>query len=417
VIRALYRGLTDLATVPLALWLDHRARRGKEDPARLDERRGITAIPRPAGRVVWLHAASMGESLSILPLLQAITTRGWSAVVTTGTVTSAQMLAERLPDKAIHQYVPLDRTAWANNFLQHWKPDLVIWTESELWPNTLAAVAARKIPAALVNARLSDRAFTGWKRWPDFARETVAAFTMVLAQSDADRSRFAALGARDTRVAGNLKLAAPDLPYDSAQLSALTAAIGDRPRWLAASIHPGEDTIAFDVHARLKSKHPGLITLVVPRHDVRGAEMASTATARGLTVVRRSQGLLPEAATDIYLADTMGELGLFYRLNDLVFLGKSLAVGGGQNPAEAAQLGCALLLGPDMSNFRDMTAALITAGAAQTVTDTAALTEAVDRFLTNPHERNRRGAAAKAYMAAQARALEETLSHLTPLLD
>lgn len=410
-----YRLLTDAAEPLLPAWLDYRARRGKEDPARLGERRGIASHVRPAGRLVWFHAASIGEALSILPLAEACA-KDWHVLVTTGTVTSARLMAARLPANAIHQYVPLDRLAWIRRFLDHWSPDLVLWTESELWPNTLTEIARRKIPAVLVNARLSDKSFRNWRRWPGLARRVLGAFALVIAQSEEDKLRFTMLGAPHVAGAGNLKHAAPPLPFDEDALTHLRTAIGKRPRWLAASIHPGEDLLAAEAHHAAKAHFPNLLTVIVPRHPQRAPAMAAAVAALGLKVARRSLGEPLAADTDIYIADTLGELGLFYRLCDLVFMGKSLAVGGGQNPAEAAQLGCALLLGADMSNFRDAAADLIARRAAVEVKNGAALSAAVTWLLQDDRTRMRMGENARAEMARHADAVKETLGHLAPYL-
>jgi len=411
-----YRIATTVAGLALPRWLDSRARRGKEDPSRLLERRGISPLTRPEGRLAWFHGASMGESLSVLPLIETLTTQGWQVLVTTGTVTSARMMAERMPKGAIHQFVPLDHLPWVRRFLDHWRPDLVLWTESELWPNTLCEIGARKIPAVLLNARLSDRALRGWRRGPGFARQVLGAFTLIIAQSDEDKTRFAGLGARQVVSAGNLKLAAPALSADEAALADLRAQVGKRPCWLAASIHPSEDAIAGQVHSAVKAKHPGLLTIIVPRHPQKAADMAAGLTAFGLKVVRRSESKTIGPNTDIYMADTMGELGLFYRLCDLVFMGKSLAVGGGQNPVEAAQLGCALMLGPDMSNFRETSADFIARRAAVEVRSAEALAAAVDWLLRDSRTRTQMSENARAAVERHANAVSETLAHLAPYL-
>jgi len=412
-----YRILTTIAGLGLPRWLDTRAQRGKEDPARLAERRGVSVLHRPEGRLVWFHAASVGESLSILPLIEAAIARGWHVLVTTGTLTSARLLAERMPKAATHQFAPLDHLPWVRSFLDHWHPDLVLWTESELWPNTLSEIAARKIPAILLNARLSDRTLRGWKRAPGFARHILAAFTLVIAQSDEDKARFTALDALKVVSAGNLKLASAPLPFDESALASLRVEIGKRPRWLAASIHPGEHTMAAEAHHTAKARHPGLLTIIVPRHPQKAGDMATAIAAMGLNVARRSLGEAITPATDIYIADTMGELGLFYRLCDLAFMGKSLAVGGGQNPAEAAQLGCALMLGPDMSNFRETSAAFIKCKAAIEVRNPAALAAAVDWLLQDSRTRTRMSENARAAVARHADAVNETLAHLAPYLE
>ena len=411
-----YRSLTSVAGICLPHWLAARVRRGKEDPARVKERWGETARTRPDGRLVWFHAASVGESLSILPLVAAARAEDWQTLVTTGTLTSATLMAERLPAGAIHQFVPLDHLPWVRRFFDHWRPDLVLWTESELWPNTLGEIAARGIPAVLLNARLSDRAYRGWRRWPAFARAVLKAFTLVIAQSDADKLRFAGLGAAKVLGAGNLKLSAAPLPADDTAVEKLSAAIGTRPHWLAASIHPGEDAIAADVHASVKTKHAGLLTIVVPRHPQKAPEMIAACRRLGLTCAQRSAGEEITPATDVYFADTMGELGLFYRTSDLVFVGKSLAVGGGQNPAEPALLGCALLLGGDMSNFRDTAAEFIAKRAAVEVLNGAALTAAVEWLLGDSRTRRAMIDAGSTIMARHSKAVEETLAHLAPYL-
>jgi len=413
-IASFYRALPTLAGPPLRGWLTYRAARGKEIAARLPERRGIAARERPAGKLAWFHGASVGEALSLLPTIAGVRAQGWEVLVTTGTVTSAALMAERLPAGCIHQFAPLDRIAWVRAFLAHWEPDLVLWSESELWPNMLIEIGAREIPAVLLNARLSDKASRGWRRWPGFARDVLAAFDLVLAQSAADAERFRALGAYDVRALGNIKLAAAPLPADVTGLAALKADIADRPVWLAASIHPGEDAIVGRVHQALKARIPGLLTLVVPRHADKGRMM--TQALPGLRTALRSEAKAMSPDVEVYIADTMGELGLFFRATDLVFMGKSLAVGGGQNPAEAALLGCALILGADMSNFREMTAELTGAGAAVQVNGEAALVSAVGRLLGDKTEREKMGAASRAVMALHANAVKETLNALTPYL-
>jgi 3-deoxy-D-manno-octulosonic-acid transferase len=413
----LYRGLTGVFAGIAPLWLAVRAAGGKEIWSRRGERYGRDESMRPAGPLIWCHAASVGESLTLLPLLAALLEdRNRKVLLTTGTVTSARLMAERLPAGAFHRFVPLDHGPWVRRFLDHWRPDAILWTESELWPNTLAEIAARNIPAALINGRLSDRAFHGWERRRGFAQYILHAFRLVLGQSPEDARRFSALGASNVHAAGNLKLAATPLPADDAALAAFAAGIEGRKTWLAASIHPGEDEIVAATHRTLRPRHPGLLTVIVPRHPPKAADMAATCTEAGLAVARRSRDEPIVSGTDVYIADTIGELGLFYRACDPVFVGKSLAVGGGQNPAEPALMGRAIVLGPDMGNFRDMTAALLAAGAAAQVATAAALTDKIDALLTDTAARKRQGETARAFMAAHGRALADTLAHLAPLL-
>ncbi len=402
----------------LGLWLARRARRGKEDPARLPERRGIASLPRPAGRLLWIHGASVGEARSALPLLARILAAFPSAhaLFTTGTLTSARMLADALPARATHQFAPLDVPAWAARFLDHWRPDAALWIESELWPNTLAALERRGVPAALVNARLSPGSFARWQGIGALLRPPLGAFGVVLAQSPADAGRLAALGARAPSCAGNIKFDAPLLDADPAALAALEAALDGRPRWLAASTHPGEDEVVAEAHRAAARTLPGLATILVPRHAVRGEEVAARLRASGLAVARRGAGEPLRPGTEVYLADTMGELGLFYRLAPLAFIGKSFAVGGGQNPIEAAALGAAILSGPQVANFADVFGQLAEAGGARILATPAELGPAVAALLADGAARARMATGAEAVAASGRGALERVLAALAPVL-
>lgn len=416
IVFALYRILTILAG-PLIWWhLRRRLKRGKEDPARFGERLGRPGLPRPEGRLVWLHGASVGEALSLLPLVERLAARpGLAVLVTTGTVTSAALMAERLPPGALHQYVPVDRPAWVKRFLDHWRPDLVLWAESDFWPNLLDAIDVRSIPLVLVQGRISPRSFAKWQRAPAFIRRMLAAFSLCLGQTPGDAERLAALGAARALCLGNLKMAVPPLPADEAELARLRRLIGVRPLWLAASTHPGEEALAARVHRALAPRFPGLLTIVAPRHPDRGAEAAAEIAALGLSVTRRAAGEGPEA--DLYLADTMGELGLFYRLAPIVFMGKSLLAEGGQNPFEPARLGAAVLFGPRMSNFPEMAPAMTACGGAEQVPDEAGLADAVARLLADPALLARRRDAASAWAESEAHVLDAVLDALAPFLD
>ncbi len=374
--------------------LRRRVVRGKEIAARLGEREGIDLTPRPAGRLVWLHAASMGESQSVLPVLhELVRAPGLTVLMTTGTVTSSALLDREAPrfgaGRVLHRFVPLDVPSWAARFLDHWRPDAAAFVESELWPNLLAACRRRGIPAMLVNGRMSARSLRGWRRAPRLAREVLSAFARVHPQSRADGERLEALGAHGVERPGNLKLAAPPLPADLAELQRLRQAMGPRPVWLAASTHPGEEAVAAQVHADLVPSFPGLLTIVAPRHPDRGA-----ALAHSLQAARRGAGENPPTG-GIWIADTMGELGLLYRLAPVVFVGRSLPpAAGGQNPLEPARLGCAIAMGPNTANFADAVARLHAAGALTTVTDAPSLAAWVRTMLGDAGARTAAGVAA-----------------------
>ncbi len=412
-----YRGLSALAPPILRALLKRRLARGKEDAARLGERMGIAARARPAGPLVWVHAASVGESLSTLPLIERVLARVPAAhvLVTTGTVTSARIMAERLPPRAFHQFVPLDAAPWVARFLDHWRPDAALWIESELWPNLLREAKGRGIPAALVNARMAERSFRGWRRWPGAARDLLGAFRVVLAQNETYAERFRALGTADVSVAGNLKYAAPPLPADDAKLEALRAAIGPRPVWLAASIHPGEEDAIAEAQTRLK-RAAAALGIVVPRHPEKGAAMAGAMRARGLAVGLRSAGTEPSADMAIYVADTLGELGLFYRVAKVALVGGSLIAHGGQNPIEPALFGVPVLHGPHVENFADVIRTLAHANAALEVRDGASIASCLEQLLPRPNELAAMGEAAKRCAEAERGVIDRVMAALEPLL-
>lgn len=410
-----WRGGTTLAAPGLRAMLRRRVGRGKEIAVRLPEREGSDPTPRPAGRLIWLHAASVGESQSILPVLSALQGQApdASVLLTTGTVTSAALLADQLPQlglsRVLHRFVPLDVPAWAARFLDHWRPDAAGFVESELWPNLIAGCRARGIPMMLVNARMSARSLRGWQRLPGFARQVVGAFDRVQAQSEADAAHLRLLGARQVDAPGNLKLAAPPLRADPVELARLRALIGNRPVWLAASTHPGEEEVVARVHHALASAHPGLLTIVAPRHPERGA-----AVAAALGAPRRAVGQDP--GMDVWVADTLGEMGLLYRLAPLVFVGRSLVGQGGQNPLEPARLGCAIAVGPHTANFIEAVQALEEAGALTRVADADELARWVDGMLRDPHRRCAAGTAARAAAQGAAGLPERTAAALLSLV-
>ncbi|WP_458095813.1 3-deoxy-D-manno-octulosonic acid transferase [Roseomonas sp. WA12] len=411
-----WRAAATVAAPLLPLWLARRARRGKEDPARLGERRGEGA-ERPPGPLLWLHGASVGESQSALPLIEALAASrpGLRFLVTTGTVTAARLLAERLPaglaGRVQHRFAPLDVPAHVARFLDGWRPDAAVLIESEIWPNLIGAIAERGIPLALVNARVSARSARGWGQVPAMARRLFSVPSLVIAQTEADAERLRALGARTTQAWGNLKFSARPLPASEDAVSALRTAIGARPVLLAASTHPGEEPQVAEAHARLAARLPGLLTVITPRHPERGPALARELAALpdAPSVVLRSEGKVPGPGTAIYLADTLGELGLLYRVAGAALIGGSLVPHGGQNPLEAARLGCPVLLGPHTGNFTAIVDRMLAAGAALRVADSAALAEAAGSVLTEP-DRARSMTTAAARIAADAGALPERMA-------
>jgi 3-deoxy-D-manno-octulosonic-acid transferase len=411
-----YSLLTALAVPGANALLQYRLRRGKEHDLRLPERRGESTIARPDGPLVWLHGASVGELLSILPLIERIRARGIATLVTSGTVTSAGLAERRLPPGVIHQFVPIDMPQFVGRFLDHWRPNLALFAESDLWPNLVMASAKRKIPLILINGRVSERSFRRWRSAPHTIGALLSRFDLCLAQSAEDAARYAALGAPRYITTGNLKLDVPAPPADPEKLEALKAAIGTRPVIAAASTHPGEETVMVDVHRRLKHTFPGLLTVLAPRHPERGQGIAEIARVAGLKFAVRSRGELPDRDTDIYVCDTLGELGLVYRIAPIVFVGGSLVRHGGQNPIEAAKLGAAILHGPHVWNFAEIYAALDRGGGAELVTDTGRLAARIGAWLKDADARNAVAETGHKAMSALAGALDRTVAALDPYL-
>lgn len=383
----LYRFLMTAAAPLARLLLSYRLKRGKEDPTRLSERRGVSVIPRPAGPLVWAHGASVGEITAVLPLVEHLCREGFIVLVTSGTTTSAELAQHRLPPGAIHQFVPLDVPEFVDRFLDHWKPNLALFVESDLWPNLILAGAARKIPLVLLNGRLSQRSFSRWSLIPKTIGAVLKRLDLCLAQSPADAERYAALGGPRVVMTGNLKLDVPAPPAEPAEVEALRSVIGSRPVVAAASTHAGEEAAVMDAHRSLHHRFPGLLTIIVPRHPHRGKEIADLALTSALTPALRSRGEKLDERIDIYVADTLGELGLVYRLAPIVFMGGSLVEHGGQNPIEAVKLGAAILHGPHVWNFADIYSALDGAHGAEQVGDAARLATCIGAWLTDPNRR------------------------------
>ncbi|MDP3658089.1 MAG: 3-deoxy-D-manno-octulosonic acid transferase [Brevundimonas sp.] len=362
----LYRLVTRLLEPLAPRLLDARAKQGKEDPVRVDERLGRASASRPVGDLVWLHGVSVGETLSLLPVVERLRHKrpDLTVLVTSGTLTSAALLARRLPPGVIHQFAPVDAPGVVAAFLDHWRPSLAVYVESELWPNLILAARGRGVKLVLASARVTEKTVEGWRRFPGAARETLSAFDRILPQDEASAARLRGLGARiDGHV--NLKLSGAAPPHDAAAFTRLSAAIGDRPVVVAASTHDGEEIALVRALDKLADR---LCLILVPRHPERSADIAAALTRDGYRFARRSQGREPDRDTDLYLADTLGEMGLFLRLADVVVMGGSFSAAlekppvGGHNPLEPARLGKPAVTGPDMSNWAAITDALVAAG-------------------------------------------------------
>jgi 3-deoxy-D-manno-octulosonic-acid transferase len=411
-----YRKLS-FAMVPLSpAVINRRLKLGKEDPARVGERRGMSADVRPAGPLVWIHGASVGEVLAAAALIERLRGLNLRILLTSGTVTSAAIVAKRFPSDVIHQYVPYDSPRYVTRFLDHWRPSLALFIESDLWPNLILSSAARRLPMVLINGRMSHRSFPRWRRVAGTISALLGRFDVCLAQSQLDAERFATLGSRNVVVTGNLKLDVPAPPADNNKLDWLVSMTRGRPVIVAASTHPGEEEILAATHRTLAGYFPNLLTVIVPRHPERGEAIARMIAASGLNASLRSHEELPTATTDIYVADTLGELGLFYRLAPIVFMGGSLVERGGQNPIEAIKLGASIVHGPHVFNFTDVYETLDAAGGARRADSQEALVKHLGQLLADPRAREAVLTASERVVGQLGGGLERTLSALEPYL-
>lgn len=413
-----YRIATTLLEPLLPLWIFARKLQGKEDAARLRERFGYASVKRPKGALLWIHAASVGEATSVLLFIQKIRERSphLHILVTTGTVTSAELMAARLPQGVIHQYVPLDTPDATERFMFHWNPQFAFFVESELWPNLITTAYRYRPFMGIINGRMSERSFASWQKRAPMIRALLGCFSCVFAQTPEDAKRFKALGAKHTDCVGNLKFDAALLPCDEGELLALKTAIGARPLWLAASTHPGEEKLIAGAHKLLSAMRPDLLTIIVPRHPSRGAQVAAELKSFGAVALRSKKEAIA-AGTNFYIADTLGELGLFYRLSEIVFMGGSLIPHGGQNPLEAARLSCALVCGPHMHNFAAVYGDMQKAKAAMIVDGAKALPAQIAQLLGNPSARDTLGKNAKAFVDDNAGAADRLLEKFTSMFD
>lgn len=413
---SLYRAATRLAQPMAGLILQHRLQRGKEDPSRLGERRARPGLQRPEGPLVWIHGASVGETVSMMPIVERLIGKGYHVLVTSGTVTSARVMAERLPAAAMHQFIPLDTPGFMERFFHYWRPDVGLVAESEIWPNMIIEAGKADVPLMMLNGRMSDRSFARWKKQARVAQSLLGRFDVVMAQSRLDGERYLNLGAPRVTLGGNLKYDVTPPPADPVTLAHLHGMVSGRPIWIAASTHPGEDEQVIAAHKQIAQRYPTLLTIIAPRHPSRGADIERLARMMGVAAGLRSAGLPPDRAVDVYVADTVGELGLMYRLCPIAYLGGSLVQHGGQNPIEPAKLGAAILHGPHVQNFTDVYASLDAGGGAIEVADADTLARTLLGWFEDARTAREVGRRAFAAVAAMGGAADRVMQALDPLL-
>lgn len=402
--------------------LRRRVKQGKEDETRVQEKMAIITCPRPDGRLLWVHAASVGEIQSALIVIDACKSilPDLNILITTGTLTSAKIVETRKPDKTIHQFAPLDHPVWARKFLNHWKPDMILWMESELWPNILREIHNRRIPCFLVNARLSEKSFRRWMKLKHFALKMLAAFDKIFCQTEQDKTRFSALGVTHASVTGNIKYSAAPLPFDPLELAALKEITKGRPLWLYASTHKGEEDLACRIHQNLKPTLPNLLTIIVPRHPERTPQTLEDCASYNLHISCRGRDKkYPSRDDDIYIADTLGELGLLYSLAPLACIGRTFSDdgGGGHNPIEPVQLGCAVLHGERVQNLQEIFDDMDSCGAALNVHDEKELEQTILHLLTQPDDLHALQDKGKAFALSRAKIIDTLMHELRPALE
>ena len=385
----IYRRASRAARPIADFTLNRRLMAGKEDETRIAERRGEAGRARPDGELIWVHGASVGESLSVLPLVDCLqkTRPGAHILVTTGTVTSAALMEKRLPNGAFHQYIPVDHPDYVKRFLNHWRPEAAIFVESEFWPNLILEARQRCGFMALVNGRISPKSFEDWRRQPKSIKYILSSFDTIIAQDYQNAERLMSLSEKPVEMYGNLKNAAPPLPANEDDVATLKAQIGERPLWLAASTHPGEEEIIIAAHQILKREFPEILTIIAPRHPSRGEEIGALCSEQSVSAALRSHDAEITNDLEIYLADTLGELGVFYRLSDIAFVGGGLTPKGGHNPLEPARLGSAIVHGPHIFNFAETYAHMRRVGGAALVRNERELATAIRRLFADKKTR------------------------------
>ncbi|RCL00720.1 MAG: 3-deoxy-D-manno-octulosonic-acid transferase [Candidatus Tokpelaia sp. JSC189] len=413
---SVYRGLGVFLYPLVPPYLSWRAVRAKEEKKCFRERIGKPSKPRPEGPLIWFHASSVGETIALMPLIERILLLDIKILLTTGTIASAQLVRERFKTRLIHQYVPLDFASAVRRFLDHWKPDLVLVCESEIWPMRINELAQRRIPQILLNARFSERSYNSWKRYTFLAREIFSKFSVVICQSSADAERYKKFDVPRVMVSGNLK-ADVVLPGHSCELGRYRDAIGSRPNWAAISTHEGEELMAARVHTILRKRYPDLLTIIVPRHLKRVDAIIQMLKDNNYSFSRKSLDELPNARTDILLGDTIGDMGLYLRLTEIAFVGKSLMAKGGHNPLEPAMIGAVILSGPNIENFRKIYQEFMKNKAARLVDDSSMLAGYIHHLLDRPDLRQKMIESAHQTAFRMSGALKRTFEILNPFLQ
>lgn len=397
--------------------LKRRVKSGKEDDTRIAERKGIASLPRPSGTLIWMHGASVGETSMLLPVIRRLLDDDpkLHILVTSGTMTSAKMMKERLPHRAVHQMVPLDGPNFVERFLAHWQPDLAVWAESEIWPNLVLQTKASRAKMALINARMNQSSIDRWRNKRKFARQIFSCFDIILPADTLTHNALKFLGGNVVSQVGNLKTAAPALEFNKTEAAKLRQAAGHRPIWLAASTHGPEEADILSAHVSGPGRKANALLLWVPRHPERGDEIARLCA--GHDIAMRSRNELLTDTTSIYIMDTLGEMGLALDLADVAFVGGSLHDSlTGHNPLEPARASVPILTGPHVGSFTEIYAELLNHNAAMRVKSAKQLEKSVMSLLMDPATARQMAGRAKLLAQESDQVLDYTIAKLRALL-
>lgn len=409
-LRSGYFGLSWLGAPFVLAYLELRALKGHEDKNRLHERKGMARLPRPKKSLLWVHAVSVGESVGALTIIQAILKKypEVHVLLTTTTVSSAKVIEKRLPKNTTHQFCPVDTPQAVRRFLDHWQPDLAIWIESEFWPNLIHETQEKGIPTILLNGRMSRKSFSNWQKFKGMISPLLSRLDLCAVQSEEQASFFQTLGATSIAIMGNVKLMTMPLTVDSKRYHALKKEIGERPIWLAACTHPGEEEIIFQTHKTLRKDYPNLLTILVPRHIERASTLQQLASKEGIASALQTE-TVSLTGVEIYIGNTLGEMGVFYALSPLVVMGATFVPKGGHNPIEAAQMGAFVLHGPHTFNNAALYDVLASLGFSKSIQEESQLSSLVIPWLSKKKKSYEEPSALKAYR-------EEGLQNLMKLL-
>ena len=392
-------------------YINKRKEKGKEDLKRFNERIGRPKLKRPEGKLIWFHGASVGETLSMLPLISKLLQENPDvhAMITSGTITSAELMQKRLPDRAFHQYIPIDNPKFVEKFLTHWHPDVALWFESEFWPAMLGGIKQHKIPLILINGRISDKTFKHWKMCKPIIKELLSCFSLCLGQSEQDAQRLQTLGAPKVQCLGNIKYAGFNPPVDEEKKKDILNQIGNRPVWAVVSTHNDEELQIGKQLKLLKKEIPNILTIIAPRHPQRGPEIQQQLNDLGLKTALRTKNEKISPETEVYIADTIGEVGIWYEISPVVFIGGSLIPHGGQNFIEPCRFHDAVFVGPSTNNFTDAMNRASKAQAVIKIKDAADLLQNVSELLQNKKQLAKQQELAYKWATGEAQVLDGIL--------